>query len=74
MGGHDVTLVPLYRCKQCGCRVFERDASGHLERHGLDRVNGDWRSYYVKGKRDTPVKPGCNYRPLYQRAKQRKKT
>jgi hypothetical protein len=74
MGDRDVILVPLYRCKQCKVRVFERDAHGHLERHGLTGINGNWREYFTKGRKDTPLKPGGHYKPLYQRSRQRKKT
>jgi len=68
-----VNLVPLYRCKDCGVRLFEKDAKGHLERHGLAGVNGNWRDYFVRGKKDTPEKPGASYKPLYQRSNYPKK-
>lgn len=60
-------LVHLFRCKDCGVRVFEQDAKGHLERHGISGVNGDWRTYFVRGKRDTFKRPGDHYKPMYQR-------
>jgi hypothetical protein len=73
LGEHEVILVALFRCKKCSCRVFEQDVHGHLERHGLTGINGDWRTYFVKGKRDTHSRPGANYSPMYKRSKQTKK-
>lgn len=58
-------LVCLYRCNLCHTRMFERDMRGHLERHSI-HANGDARTYFVRGRRDTPDKPGGNWRPMYQ--------
>lgn len=53
--------------------MFEKDVKGHLDRHGISGVNGNWRTYFVKGRKDHCPTPGGNYKPLYQRTKQRKK-
>jgi hypothetical protein len=74
LGGQEAILVALFRCKKCGCRVFEKDAHGHLERHGLTGVNGNWRTYFAKGKKDQHAQPGGNYTPMYKRSKQAKTT
>ena len=64
-----VPLVRLYRCKQCGVRLYERDAKGHLERHGVSGVNGNWREYFVRGKKDTAARPGGSWQPMYKHKK-----
>lgn len=58
-------LVCLYRCNLCNTRMFERDMHGHLERHGI-YANGSTRTYFTRGRRDTPSRPGGNWRPMYQ--------
>lgn len=62
-------LVSLYRCKKCGIRVFERDAIGHLRRHGYSEEN--WRGRFVKGKKDTSDRPGSRYTPIHCRTKKK---
>ena len=62
----EIELVCLYRCKMCDSRLFERDMHGHLERHGI-YANGSTRDYFVRGRRNTPGRPGGNWKPLYQR-------
>lgn len=61
-----VELVSLFKCRLCQARMFQRDCHGHMERHGI-YVNGDWRDYFVRGKRDTPTRPGAHHKPLYHR-------
>lgn len=68
--GDEVKMVRLYKCKDCGARLFKRDTLGHLERHGLSGTNGNSLSYFVKGKPDTPERPGAAARAGYkQKAK-----
>lgn len=69
--GDQARLVALYRCKQCGVRMFECDTRGHLERHGIESVNGNWRSFFVRGKKDTYDRPGGGYKPLYKKNSKR---
>ena len=69
MGG-EANLVALYRCKQCGVRLFEQDTKGHLERHGT-HANGNWREFFVRGKKDTFDKPGGSYTPMYKKTKKK---
>jgi len=67
-------MVSLFRCKQCGVRMFEQDCHGHLERHGLTGINGNWKEYFTKGKKDTFARPGSDYTPLNQRRRGKQKT
>lgn len=61
----EISLVCLFRCRICGTRVFEKDMHGHLERHGI-YANGDTKKYFVRGRRDTPAKPGYHHKHLFQ--------
>jgi len=70
--GDEVRLVALFKCKQCGVRLYEQDAHGHLERHGLTDINGNWREYFTKGKKDTADRPGARYKPLYRKSEKPK--
>ena len=56
--GDDVKLVCLFKCKQCGVRMYEQDTKGHLERHGLTGVNGNWKTYFARGKKTQHSRPG----------------
>ena len=58
----EATMVCLYRCRKCGVRLFEKDAPSHTERHGLDARK--WRSFFIRGKRDTWSRPGMHHKPL----------
>lgn len=55
-------MVCLFRCKECGARLFEHDAPAHAKRHGFDADK--WRPRFVRGKRDTWARPGMNHQPL----------
>lgn len=52
----EVKLVCLFKCKQCGVRMYERDTKGHLERHGID---GDRKTYFARGKKTQHSRPGA---------------
>jgi len=65
VGAFKNTLVALFKCKMCGARLFFRDCKGHLERHGI-HANGDTRTYFVRGKRDTYEHPGGDWKSLRQ--------
>jgi len=54
--------------------MFEQDGHGHLERHGLTGINGNWKEYFTKGKKDTFARPGSDYTPLNQRRRGKQKT
>jgi len=62
---YEIRLVCLYRCKHCGTRLFDHDIKGHLERHGV-YANGDSRKHFLRGRRDTPEKPGYYHTQIYQ--------
>jgi hypothetical protein len=70
MGG-EANLVALYRCKQCGVRLYEKDTHGHLERHGV-HANGNWREFFTRGRKDTFDKPGGSYAPMYKKSKKKR--
>lgn len=70
--GAKISYVPLFRCRLCKARMFERDCIGHLERHGalnignwrLVNVDDHWRTYFVRGRKNTPERPGALWKPL----------
>jgi len=67
--GDEVCLVALYRCKECGVRLYEQDTKGHLERHGHQGINGNWREFFTRGRKDTANRPGDRYSPIYRKSK-----
>lgn len=69
--GDEVSLVALFKCKECGVRLYEQDTKGHLERHGLEGINGNWREYFTRGRKDQPNKPGDRYAPIYKKPKKK---
>jgi hypothetical protein len=54
--------------------MYEQDAKGHLERHGIEGVNGNWRTYFVKGRKEQPGRPGARYSPIYRKTKKAERT
>jgi len=72
--GMNVLMVALYRCKHCRARMFERDISRHLVSH--PSLDGEPLSHFVRGKKDTPSKPGAHQGSMYNRPgrKAKKKT
>ena len=71
MDDKQIEMVALFRCKSCGTRLFWKDCRGHMTRHET-QTNGDLREYFVRGKQDTPEKPGRAHVSMYQRQKQRR--
>jgi len=63
MAAQDTELVCLFRCKLCGTRMFWRDCRGHMDRHGI-ATNGDLRSYFTRGPKNVPARPGAHYQPI----------
>lgn len=63
MSDKPVALEPLFRCKDCGVRMFWRDCLRHTLSHGRDNPNGDLRKYFVKGPAIIPSVPSPRWAP-----------
>lgn len=61
----EIDKVSLYRCKHCRARMFMDDCAGHLERHEILAEPKDLRKHFVRGRKDTPCRPGDHHRPRY---------
>lgn len=55
----DVVMVRLFKCKQCGVRMYEHDTEGHLKRHGISDANGNWKTYFTRGPKTQTGRPGA---------------
>jgi hypothetical protein len=64
MPGTQVELVALFTCKKCGVRMFWQDCRGHMDRHGI-ATNGDLNKHFRRGLKDTPPRPGSDFRPFH---------
>jgi hypothetical protein len=68
-------IVPLYKCRNCNVRMFEKDCQGHLLRcQGI--VQPEMRNvlkYFTKGLPEQHARPGGNWKPMHQPGRGRRK-
>jgi hypothetical protein len=64
--------VPLYTCKLCQVRMFEKDVAGHIRRHGMEADNP--LAFFLVGDADHFDKPGAAGRAAYVPRKRKGKS
>lgn len=60
---HELARVSLFKCKKCGTRMFLQDCRGHMDRHGI-HTNGNLKKFFVEGPKDTPTRPGSDWKSI----------
>lgn len=67
--------VSLFRCRTCKVRVFERDCTGHLARHGVNVTKltpSQILTHFERGPKTAAARPGDGVKPTFMTAKTRR--